>query len=144
MQSTEEAEKAAASRPAYRAGRRPRAVRVYTINQESRYLVVENVPALNLAEELLHLFEGYGCIDEYRLLDDHPTEDHMDVYWIRYTNLKDARQAKRQLDDYLFFHQPLRIRYGPEYESVDEVRAKLAERQAEAMTVSTTSTENIS
>ncbi|KAI9596523.1 hypothetical protein BDF19DRAFT_16084 [Syncephalis fuscata] len=131
MQSTEEAEQATAIRPTYRAGRRARAVKVYTINQESRYLVVENIPALGLTQELIHLFEGYGVIDEYQLLDDYPTKDHIDVYWIRYTELNEARSAKKHLDDYLFFHRPLRIRYGPEYESVEEVRVKLAERKQE-------------
>lgn len=37
---------------------------VYTINQESRYLLVLNVPALGITKELLELFSLYGTIEE--------------------------------------------------------------------------------
>ncbi|CAG8512442.1 6932_t:CDS:2 [Rhizophagus irregularis] len=89
-------------RPAYRAGRKPIATRVYTINQESRYLVVENVPALGLTKELLELFALYGTIEEV---------------------------AKKKVDDHIFFSSSLRVRYGPEYETIEDTRGKLRDRR---------------
>lgn len=38
---------------------------VYTINLESRYLLVQNVPALGVVKEVLELFSLYGDIEEY-------------------------------------------------------------------------------
>ncbi|KAJ0489579.1 putative RNA-binding protein [Helianthus annuus] len=40
------------------------AVRVYTVCDESKYLIVRNVPALGCGDELRKLFGGYGEIDE--------------------------------------------------------------------------------
>lgn len=47
-----------------RSGRRVRAIRVYTLCQESRYLIVRNVPALGCIDELVKLFALYGPIEE--------------------------------------------------------------------------------
>ncbi|CAI2184690.1 5925_t:CDS:2 [Funneliformis geosporum] len=116
-------------RPTYRAGRKPTAVRVYTVNQESRYLVVENVPALGLTKELLELFALYGTIEEYRYLDDYPCEEFTDVYWIKFQSLPQARAAKRKVDDHTFFSSNLRVRYGPEYETIEDTRQKLIDRR---------------
>lgn len=40
---------------------------VYTINDESKYLLVQGVPSVNAKKELLQLFEAYGEIEEYDL-----------------------------------------------------------------------------
>ncbi len=37
---------------------------VYTVNQESQYLLVQNVHALGVTQELLQLFALYGAIQE--------------------------------------------------------------------------------
>ncbi|RIA84354.1 hypothetical protein C1645_418120 [Glomus cerebriforme] len=116
-------------RPTYRAGRKPTATRVYTVNQESRYLVVENVPALGLTKELLELFALYGVVEEYRYLDDYPCEEFTDVYWIKFQSLPQARAAKRKVDDQIFFSSHLRVRYGPEYETIEDTRQKLQDRR---------------
>lgn len=42
----------------------PRAVRVYTVCDESRYLIVRNVPALGCGNDLLKLFAKYGDVEE--------------------------------------------------------------------------------
>lgn len=66
------------TRPHYRNPRHERAVKVslhsllplfeplqvYTINQESRFLLVFNVPALGVVKDLLELFALYGEIEE--------------------------------------------------------------------------------
>ncbi|CAG8478372.1 4694_t:CDS:2 [Acaulospora morrowiae] len=116
-------------RPKYRAGRRPTAVKVYTVNHESRYLVVENVPALNLKKELLELFALYGTVEEYRYLDDYLCEEFTDVYWIKFQSIAEARVAKRKVNDHVFFGSNLKVRYGPEYESVEDTRQKLEDRR---------------
>lgn len=37
---------------------------VYTVNQESKYLLVQNVHALGVTKELLELFSLYGDVAE--------------------------------------------------------------------------------
>lgn len=37
---------------------------VYTVNQESRYLLVQNVHALGVTKDLLDLFSQYGKVEE--------------------------------------------------------------------------------
>ena len=39
-------------------------MQVYTVNQESKYLLVTNVHALGVTKELLELFSLYGDIAE--------------------------------------------------------------------------------
>ena len=39
-------------------------LQVYTVNQESRYLLVQNVHALGVTNDLLQLCALYGDIDE--------------------------------------------------------------------------------
>ncbi|CAG8456605.1 1614_t:CDS:2 [Acaulospora colombiana] len=95
----------------------------------NRYLVVENVPALNLKKELLELFALYGTIEEYRYMDDYLCEEFTDVYWIKFQSIAEARVAKRKADDHVFFGSNLRVRYGPEYESIEDTRQKLDDRR---------------
>ena len=38
---------------------------VYTVNRESKYIVVQNVHALGVKQELLKLFSLYGEIEEW-------------------------------------------------------------------------------
>eukprot|EP00123_Amoebidium_parasiticum_P000061 comp10151_c0_seq1/m.4990 comp10151_c0_seq1/g.4990 ORF comp10151_c0_seq1/g.4990 comp10151_c0_seq1/m.4990 type:complete len:336 (-) comp10151_c0_seq1:33-1040(-) len=119
----------ALDRPKYRAGRKDRAVKVYTVNDESRYLLVQNVPAYGARKELLELFSVYGEIEEYRMLDDYPAEEYTEVYWVRMKQLAAARLAKRKLDDHRFFGNGLHVAYAPEFESVEDTRQKLRERR---------------
>ncbi len=37
---------------------------VYTVNQESKYVLVQNVHALGVSEELLQQFSLYGDVEE--------------------------------------------------------------------------------
>ncbi|XP_057293004.1 RNA-binding protein 48-like [Hydractinia symbiolongicarpus] len=117
------------TRPGYREARWERAVKVYTINQESKYLLVEGVPAVGASKELIELFALYGEVEEYRLLDDYPAEQFTEVYWIKYRKIQAARFGKRKLDNRSFFGGQLHVCYAPEYESVDDTREKLNERR---------------
>lgn len=117
------------NRPNYREARWERAVKVYTINLESKYILVQGVPAVGASKELVELFALYGAIDEYRFLDDYPTEPFTEVYWIKFQRINSARVAKKKLDNRSFFGGILHVCYAPEFETVDDTREKLQERR---------------
>ncbi|XP_069111839.1 RNA-binding protein 48-like [Argopecten irradians] len=118
------------TRPVYREGRNPKAVKVYTVNLESRYLLIQGVPAVGATQELIKLCALYGAISEYRFLDEYPTADKFtDVYLIKYERIQSARIARRKLDDWSFYGGILHVCYAPEYESVEETRLKLQDRR---------------
>uniref|UniRef100_H3GTC0 Uncharacterized protein n=1 Tax=Phytophthora ramorum TaxID=164328 RepID=H3GTC0_PHYRM len=83
-------------------------VRVFTVASESRYVVVRNVPALGVIEDLLKRLSLYGKVCEYRLLD-HPDDrqealqfegvadddnEFTDTVWVQYETVNNARHAK--------------------------------------------------
>ncbi|XP_074840848.1 RNA-binding protein 48 [Carettochelys insculpta] len=117
------------SRAKYREGRRPRAVKVYTVNLESRYLLIQGVPALGVMKELVEQFALYGAIEEYNALDEYPAEQFTEVYLIKFQNLQNARVAKRKMDERSFFGSLLHVCYAPEFETVQETREKLQDRR---------------
>ncbi|XP_028394596.1 RNA-binding protein 48-like [Dendronephthya gigantea] len=118
-----------ASRPKYRDARWERAVKVYTINLESKFLLVQGVPALGVTKDLLETFAIYGTIDEYRILDDYPSDKFTKVYWIKFRHIMAARKAKRKLDNRSFFGGILHVSYAPEFESVEETKQKIMDRK---------------
>ncbi|XP_069067746.1 RNA-binding protein 48 [Pleurodeles waltl] len=117
------------SRAKYREGRRPKAVRVYTINLESRYLLVQGVPAIGVMNELVEHFALFGTIEEYHALDEYPAEEFTEVYLFKFHRLHSARVAKRKLDERSFFGGVLHVCYAPEFETVQETREKLQDRR---------------
>ncbi|XP_014795766.1 PREDICTED: RNA-binding protein 48 isoform X3 [Calidris pugnax] len=117
------------SRAKYREGRRPRAVKVYTVNLESRYLLIQGVPALGVMKELVEQFALYGAIEEYHALDEYPAEQFTEVYLIKFQNLQCARVAKKKMDERSFFGSLLHVCYAPEFETVQETREKLQDRR---------------
>nr|AAQ98007.1 hypothetical protein DKFZp564O0523 [Danio rerio] len=120
-----EQQNVAQTRPKYREGRRLKAVKVYTINLESRYLLVQGVPAIGVMAELVQLFALYGVIEEYRPLDEYPAEQFTEVYLIQFQKLTSARAAKRHTDEKSFFGGQLHVCYAPEYETVEETKQKI-------------------
>jgi len=64
---------------------------VYTVNQESRYLLLQGVPALGVVSDLIKLCALYGAVDEYRILHEYPTEEFQQVIWVKYQKLQAAR-----------------------------------------------------
>ncbi|NXJ16307.1 RBM48 protein, partial [Odontophorus gujanensis] len=120
---------ACGSRAKYREGRRPRAVKVYTINLESRYLLIQGVPALGVMRELVEQFALYGAVEEYHALDEYPAEQFTEVYLIKFQNLQCARVAKKKMDERSFFGSLLHVCYAPEFETVQETREKLQDRR---------------
>ncbi|KAK3867732.1 hypothetical protein Pcinc_026826 [Petrolisthes cinctipes] len=117
------------SRAQYRQGRKLTAVKVYTVNQESKYLIVNGVPAINITRELEVLCRKYGPIDLLKLLPDYPHEEFSEVYLVKYRGIKSARFAKKQLDGKSFYGGVFHVCYAPELESVQDTREKLEDRR---------------
>lgn len=130
---------------------------VYTINLESRYVMVQGVPAIGVMTELIQLCALYGAVLEYRPLDEYPAEEFTEVYLVKFEKLTSARcqhrphpvpfkwhlgedvltecwfvcfrAAKRHLDEKSFYGGVLHVCYVPEYESVEDTRLKLQDRR---------------
>lgn len=117
------------TRAKYRQGRKLTAVRVYTVNDESKYLLVNGVPAIKISKELEMLCQRYGDVECLHMLPHYPHEDYTEVYLVKYHVLKSARFAKRQMDGKSFYGQVLHVCYAPELETVEETREKLQERR---------------
>ncbi|XP_051948691.1 RNA-binding protein 48 [Xyrauchen texanus] len=124
-----EQQNVAQTRLKYREGRRHKAVKVYTVNLESRFLLVQGVHAIGVMTELVQLFALYGVIEEYRVLDEYPAEQFTEVYLFKFQKFTSARAAKRHTDEKSFFGGQLHVCYAPEYETVEETRQKLQDRR---------------
>ncbi|KAI9484309.1 hypothetical protein BDB00DRAFT_154790 [Zychaea mexicana] len=123
----------ATNRPGYRDSKTPRAVKVYSIAQESRYLVYENIPALGLVDNLTARCQFFGSVQQHGMLDSHAASDEFhDVVWVAFATVMSARKAKRTMDDRPFFANVLRVSYAPEFETVEDFRNKLQERHRSA------------
>uniref|UniRef100_A0A3Q2ZMC2 RNA-binding protein 48 n=2 Tax=Kryptolebias marmoratus TaxID=37003 RepID=A0A3Q2ZMC2_KRYMA len=128
-----EQQKVCISRPKYREGRKAKAVKVYTINLESQYLMVQGVPAIGVMMELIQLCALYGTVEEYRPLDEYPAEEFTEVYLVKFQKLTSARAAKRNMDEKSFYGGVLHVCYVPEYETVEDTRLKLQDRRSYVM-----------
>ncbi|GAB4839770.1 hypothetical protein Ancab_020480 [Ancistrocladus abbreviatus] len=111
----------------------PPAVRVYTVCDESKYLIVRNVPALGCGDELKQLFTTYGEVEECKPMDAEDCEPFTDVYWIKFHKIDNARFAKRKLDQSIFLGNRLQVCYAPNYESPSDTKEKLEGRRKEVL-----------
>ncbi|KAH6933336.1 hypothetical protein HPB50_014350 [Hyalomma asiaticum] len=116
------------SRPAYRQGRKATAVKVFTINQESCYLLISNVSAVGAGEDLRDACLEYGDIDDYHAVDGYDTEEFTETYLVKFARVQSARIAKKKLDETSFFGAVLHVCYAPEFETLDETRRKIIDR----------------
>lgn len=117
------------TRAKYRQGRKLTAVKVYTVNDESKYLIVNGVPAIKIGSELESLCLRYGDVQVLDILPDYPCEEYTEVYLLKYRNIKSARFAKIQLDGKSYYGGVLHVCYAPELETLEETREKLADRR---------------
>ncbi|KJE89613.1 hypothetical protein CAOG_01048, partial [Capsaspora owczarzaki ATCC 30864] len=117
------------TRPEYREGRRETAVKVYTIADESKFLLLLRVPALKLEQQLCDLVTAQGQVESLRRLDEYPCDQFQEAFLAKFTQLPVARAAKRQLDGHVFFGTPLHVCYAPEYETLADLREKFDERR---------------
>lgn len=111
----------------------PPAVRVYTVCDESRYLIVRNVPALGCGNDLMQLFSTYGEVEECKPMDAEDCEQFTDVYWIKFRLFSNARFAKRKLDEFVFLGNRLQVSYAPHFESLSDTKDKLEGRRKEVL-----------
>ncbi|KAK9082018.1 hypothetical protein Syun_031000 [Stephania yunnanensis] len=109
------------------------AVRVYTVCDESRYLIVRNVPALGCGHDLQHLFASYGDVQECTPMDEEDCEPYTDVYWIKFALISNARFAKKKLDEFAFLGNRLKVSYAPHFETLADTKAKLECRRQEVL-----------
>ncbi|GFS16616.1 RNA-binding protein 48 [Elysia marginata] len=123
-------QKICTTRPPYREGRHPKAVKVYTVNNESIYLIIQGVPSVGAGSELNKLCSSFGPLGDFKPLDEYPCEDkYTEVYLVKYKKIQSSRFAKRKLDEHSFFGGNLHVFYAPEYESCEETRDKLQDRR---------------
>ncbi|KAG1699481.1 hypothetical protein DVH05_012894 [Phytophthora capsici] len=120
-----------------------RSVRVFTVANESRFVVVRNVPALGVIDELLKRLSLYGKVCEYRVLDhaddreaalqfEHSASDDSeftDTVWVEYETVNNARHAKNRGVQKPFYGNRLQISYAPQFESLKDTADKLTQRR---------------
>nr|GMD97010.1 RNA-binding protein 48-like [Ipomoea batatas] len=110
------------------------AVRVYTVCDESKFLIVRNVPSLGCGDDLAKLFTTYGEVEECKPMDAEDCEPFTDVYWIKFQRVDNPRFAKRKLDEFVFLGNRLQVSYAPQYESLSDTKGKLEGRRREVQT----------
>lgn len=131
-------------------GPRERNVRVYTVACESRHVLVHNVPALGVIDELLARLRLYGDVCAYHIVDpadvvleseDDPAKDgdaarvreletrFTQVVYVQYATVNNARHAKVRATQKPLFGSMLQIAYAPQFETRDDTLAKLTERR---------------
>lgn len=123
----------------YRDSRLPTAVKVYTVANESRHLLVFGVPKINLHAEVKREFQRYGALAQTALVTDLMAaagsavaiEQFTDVYRVVFEKLEHARLAKRFSDAKSFYGGILHVSYAPECESLAEWRQKIEQRMRE-------------
>ncbi|XP_076160286.1 uncharacterized protein LOC143143175 isoform X2 [Ptiloglossa arizonensis] len=109
--------------------RRTTCFEVYTINDESKHLMICGVPKLQLGEEVKKLVDPYGDVKKIHVASDYPTEEFTEAYYLQYARIQSARIAKRFIDGKNFYGGLLHVFYVPELESVAETKAKLVQRR---------------
>ncbi|XP_078174188.1 RNA-binding (RRM/RBD/RNP motifs) family protein isoform X2 [Carex rostrata] len=111
----------------------PAAVRVYTVCDESKYLIVRNVPSLGCEEELKKLFESYGPVEECKPMDAEDCEPYTDVFFIKFSQVSNARFSKRKLDESVFLGNRIQVTYAPHFETLSDTKEKLEARRREVL-----------
>ncbi|CAN6271110.1 unnamed protein product [Urochloa humidicola] len=111
----------------------PPAVRVYTVCDESKYLVVRNVPSLGCGDDIANLFGTYGPVEECKPMDAEDCEPYTDVFFIKFSQVSNARFAKRKLDESVFLGNRLQVTYAPHFESLLDTKEKLEVRRKEVL-----------
>ncbi|CAH2083556.1 unnamed protein product [Euphydryas editha] len=117
----------------YRQGRKLTAVKVYSITKESNHLLIFGVPSLNLRQETKALFMKFGKLLQFNISTQHAAEPFTETYHAQYEKPQQARVAKRMLDTKNFYGGSLHVCYAPEFETIEETRQKLIQRQRDVV-----------
>ena len=64
---------------------------VYTINDESQYLLIQGLPAIDVHEEIVRLLSSSGEIEEHRILKDYPSEEFSETLLLKFKKIQSAR-----------------------------------------------------
>ncbi|XP_022830284.1 uncharacterized protein LOC111359074, partial [Spodoptera litura] len=99
----------------------------YSINNESKHLLVFGVPALNLRQETKALFSKFGKLQFN--ITKYPAEQFTETYHANFEDIQSARLAKKMLDTKNYYGGHLHISYAPELETLEETRQKLMLRK---------------
>ncbi|KAF8676707.1 hypothetical protein HU200_046821 [Digitaria exilis] len=111
----------------------PAALRVYTVCDESKYLIVRNVPSLGCGDDLANLFGAYGPVEECKPMDAEDCDPYTDVFFIKFSQVSNARFAKRKLDESVFLGNRLQVTYAPHFETLLDTKEKLEVRRKEVL-----------
>ncbi|SPT16516.1 unnamed protein product [Triticum aestivum] len=111
----------------------PATVRVYIVCDESKYLIVRNVPSLGCGDELGTLFSSDGPLEECKPMDAEDCEEYTDVFFIKFSQLSNARFTKRKLDESVFLGNRLQVSYAPQFENILDTKEKLEVRRNEVL-----------
>lgn len=106
---------------------------MYTVNNESNHLLIFNVPSLNLRQEIKSLFSKFGKLVSFTVTPKHTIESFTETYHAVFDNIQSARIAKKMLDTKNFYGGSLHVCYAPEFESLDQTRQKILQRQRDVM-----------
>ncbi|KMZ59541.1 RNA-binding protein 48 [Zostera marina] len=109
------------------------AVCVYTVCDESRYLIVRNVPSFGCGEEISKLFGSYGPLEDCKPMDAEDCAPFTDTYWIKFQHINNARFAKRKLDDTVFLGNKIQVCYASQFEDLSDTKEKLEARRREVI-----------
>jgi hypothetical protein len=108
----------------------PRAVRVCTVNDESRYVVARNIPAIGVVDEALKKLSLFGTILAQRTLEhDDLDERFTESLWLEYETLNNARHAKRGMQHKTVYGSVLSVAYAPQDERPEDTASKLQLRR---------------
>ncbi len=68
-------------------------LQVYTINDESQYLLIQGLPAIDVHEETIRLLSSCGEIEEHRALKDYPSEEFSETLLVKFKKIQSARYS---------------------------------------------------
>ncbi|KAL5960873.1 RNA-binding protein 48, partial [Taenia solium] len=98
---------------------------VFTIADESPYLLIFGVPSIGLLKPLEERIQKIEDVQQIRKVSHPESEEFTETYIVKFRSVNLARNVKRRLDDSSFYGGFLHIVYAPEYESVAECRVKM-------------------
>lgn len=64
---------------------------MYSVSDESKYLLILGVPKLDISKELHATCAAFGEITALSVLDDYPSEQFTKTHLLKYSNINSAR-----------------------------------------------------
>ncbi|KAK8809665.1 hypothetical protein WA158_000608 [Blastocystis sp. Blastoise] len=114
--------------PKYRRPKEGKAIKVYSVALESRYLIIRNISQIQVIPDLINMLKQFGTIEEYRHLVDVKAEPFTETIWVKFEQLIAARMVKNKLNKKSFFGRDLFIYYDIYSETPSDTKNKLNQR----------------